>query len=633
MIPISKKYILLFILFYISFSSVFANNNGSEVLVIHSYTREFLWTRHLDDAISDTLIKNESDITLHIEYMDTKRYSVSLIEDDLLNLYKKKYQSTDLDLVILTDDNAINFVRKYRNELFGLTPILFCGLNRFPSVDLLQEGMAGIVEGVDISSNIELISTVLPDLETIYVVVGNSTSSQETLFELKRLIDKNPQWKPIEIITNVSFTELEIKLKELPSNSAVLNLAFWLDREGNSMGHNEILPLIAGSSNAPVFSLWDHTIQYGAIGGDVLSGSLHGEEIAKKGVEVLNGKPLSAIGIVEHRSTYPFLKYDIINKYKLDKRVIPEDVELKGKPVSFFVLHRKVIIISSIIISILSFLVIWLMKVNKKLNRANKEIDEMNKHLAEKVEERTRQLEHSMDQLIASEKQGLLINIINGMAHTFNTPLGIALTSLDIVKYETIKLNPGEELLQGIELLSNNMDRMINVLKQMKQYSNMEGKTEGLLFDVESCLEVLQLGISNHKKSEVKYVYDCPKDVQIYGHPTVLTKILLFLIENSMVHGFENTDKGKISITVNQYPNELSIDYMDNGIGIDETDRDSIFDPFYSGSGRKKMSGLGLSISRKLLQEEFKGNIKLCDSSEGVHFKILLSTTKHIGRK
>lgn len=607
-----------------SLQKVYSSDHIPNILVIHSYNREFLWTRQLDDGITAALESHDEDLHIYREYLDTKRFSLSSMDEGLFNLLSARYKQVNLDLVILTDDNAIDFTRRYRKELFNDVPILFCGLNRMPEDDLLAEGITGIVEAVDIASNIDLISTISPETETIYAVAGSSVSSRETLAELQNLISLNPQWKPIEVITDVSFDELKKRLSELSRRSVVLNLAFWRDREGQVMSHEEILPLIAESSPAPVFSLWDHTVQYGTLGGVVLDGFLHGKEIAERGLAVLDGASLDSMPVSEHRSTSSLLIYDIFKKFSLREELVPREVVLKGKPLSFFVMHRDIILIASFIISILTLLIIWLVIVNKKLTIAKLEIDNMNLSLTEKVKERTRQLEQSMEQLIASEKEGLLIKIISGMAHTFNTPLGVALTSLGLVKSEVDKLNPGSDLVAGLDLLTSSMDRMIKVINQLKQYSGRDLRDKGNQFSIESCLEVLPMGFVNFDEPKIEYEYTCPPDLVLFGQPTVLTKILLFLVENSILHGFEKKVSGNITVDVISEGNDIRIEYRDNGTGISEEERGDIFEPFFAGEGRKKMSGLGLAIAEKLIQDEFSGRIILKESLEGVFFEIIL---------
>jgi len=50
-------------------------------------------------------------------------------------VYKLKYKNFKFDIIIATDNNAFDFMRRYRDELFPGTPVVFCGVNYFQEVD------------------------------------------------------------------------------------------------------------------------------------------------------------------------------------------------------------------------------------------------------------------------------------------------------------------------------------------------------------------------------------------------------------------------------------------------------------------------------------------------------------------
>ena len=123
------KYILLFSLLF--FNYLFASSK--EVLLIHSYHKGYIWT----DDISQTIEKNFKplkDVELTTIYMDTKRIDTPEYITNLAKLYKQQFFDRKFDLIIISDNNAFDFIEKYYNYLFKDTPVLFCGINNYKSV-------------------------------------------------------------------------------------------------------------------------------------------------------------------------------------------------------------------------------------------------------------------------------------------------------------------------------------------------------------------------------------------------------------------------------------------------------------------------------------------------------------------
>ena len=78
----------------------------------------------------------------------------------LYGIYKHKYRYHNYDLIISADDNALNFLIKYRNDLFGEIPVVFNGINNFSKTETMLQGWkhyTGIIEAFDVRSNLNLI--------------------------------------------------------------------------------------------------------------------------------------------------------------------------------------------------------------------------------------------------------------------------------------------------------------------------------------------------------------------------------------------------------------------------------------------------------------------------------------------
>ena len=102
-----------------------------QILILNSYHKGYPWTDNLVKGIEKVLTEKIENCEILIEYMDTKRINTDEYYEVLFRLMKMKYSKINLDIIIVSDDNAFLFTVKYHRRLFGNTPIVFMGVNRF----------------------------------------------------------------------------------------------------------------------------------------------------------------------------------------------------------------------------------------------------------------------------------------------------------------------------------------------------------------------------------------------------------------------------------------------------------------------------------------------------------------------
>lgn len=121
------KYFLLFSILFYNF--LFANE-PKEVLLIHSYHKGYSWSDDISKTIEKNFAKNKN-IELTTVYMDTKRIDENEYIKNLAKLYEQQFFDRKFDLIIVSDNNAFDFMFTYHETLFKDIPVLFCGINNF----------------------------------------------------------------------------------------------------------------------------------------------------------------------------------------------------------------------------------------------------------------------------------------------------------------------------------------------------------------------------------------------------------------------------------------------------------------------------------------------------------------------
>jgi len=270
---------------------------------------------------------------------------------------------------------------------------------------------------------------------------------------------------------------------------------------------------------------------------------------------------------------------------------------------------------------------------------AQQEIRHLNENLEKKVEERTLELKQSMEKLertqehlIESEKLASLGGLVAGVAHEINTPVGLSLTGIthfsDMTKklkkdYEDENLSE-EEFKHYIDIAYNlahtirlNLEKTAQLVRSFKQVAVDQSIEEKREIDMHKYIDEVVLSLHNKlKQSKVKVQVLCPKGLKFSTYPGDISQILTNLIVNSLMHGFDKTMQGEITIEVQSNESEIVLIYKDNGKGIKKENLKKIYEPFFTTNREGGGTGLGLNIIYSLVNKKLNGTIG-CESQEG----------------
>lgn len=257
----------------------------------------------------------------------------------------------------------------------------------------------------------------------------------------------------------------------------------------------------------------------------------------------------------------------------------------------------------------------------------------------ERLEDSLKALKHTQDKLIIKEKLASLGELIAGIAHELNTPVGIAITLNSYLekqtkalklKYDEGRLSKGdmdrffesiEETLPTSEKTLNRVAKLIEVFKQtLLEGSLLEVHSVELKSFFETAVEDYQYKIQGQGHT-LQIISD--ESVKAYIYPMVWQQILYQLINNSLIHGFEDQMKGNIEIRIIKEANKIQWIYRDNGKGISEEIKEKVMHPFFSTRKHKGSAGLGLHIVHNLVTQTLGGSLQiLSQEGQGVEITI-----------
>ncbi len=350
-----------------------ASANGSQAqraLLINSYDPSFPTFFKQIDGIKHGFLESgysQETLTLDIEFMDTKRYAgAENVERFRRSLAFKLDGRKPYDLILVSDDNALVFALEHQDDLLAGRPIVFLGIN---NVRLAKElatnpDVTGVVEAISLEDTLEIIELLHPGSDELYVVVAANRSSRANLarFQARKGALKRMTGK-ILALDDLSYAELAARMKAIPETSAVLLFGAYRDREGKTKTYLEGLRYLLRHTKAPIYSLWEHGLGFGILGGKMISHFEQGRVAARMASKILDGVSPAAVPVVSSSPNVFTFDYRVMQHHGLALEDLPPEAKILNAPKTWYA-HYQVWIPWIVAFFVFQFVIIVFLAVN-----------------------------------------------------------------------------------------------------------------------------------------------------------------------------------------------------------------------------------------------------------------------------
>lgn len=268
-----------------------------------------------------------------------------------------------------------------------------------------------------------------------------------------------------------------------------------------------------------------------------------------------------------------------------------------------------------------------------------KELLEHQDLLEIRVKDRTKELEISFQnltetqsQLAESKKMASLGGMVAGVAHEINTPIGICITAVSNLSELTVSLEKdfinGQVSKTGFSqyinsaqksanIIESSLDRAAELIGSFKQVAVDQTSEQLRTFYLKAYIAEILYGLSLklHGRN-IEMHFESDDDFEVHSSPSAIAQIVTNLVINTLTHGFDEEEKGEITIRVNKESEWVTLTYQDSGKGIPAKCLSKIYEPFFTTARGQGGSGLGLHITYNLVHQSLDGSIN-CQSEEG----------------
>jgi signal transduction histidine kinase len=625
------------------------------VLVLHSYHTGYEWTDSLDAAIRRRLQESPYEFDIRVEHMDTKRHASAAHLDRFAAFFASKYGAHHFDVVIVTDDAALDFAVKHHRSLLHGAKVVFCGVGdpaRAHSVP--RDSFTGIVERFDFSGILQAALALHPGRRQVLVIGDNTNVGEVTLRNAAEIASRRPDLEFHYLDGKaVAFRDILATVRRSGDQTVVMASAFVLDRDGTYYPRDEANRLIAAASPAPVYSPSVSQLGQGIVGGSKNSGTTDGRLVAQLALDVLQGRPPARIPITEELNEEPVYDDRQLSRWKIDRTKLPANAEIVNRPepvVDFYTRYRPWLLgglaFTVFQTGVIGALVVAVTRRRRAeariqqqaeaLRSANQDLARANASLHSEIGERLRaeaEKEQLNLQLIQSQKMEAIGKLAGGVAHDFNNLLSVILGHVEFALDALPVESPLAGDLREVQTAGN---RAATLTRQLLAFSRKQF-LQPTLVDLNEVTARIEAMLRRIIGQDVCLVRVCDAGLGLVrADEAQVEQVLLNLVINArdaMPDGGQITietahaDVTQDQITVIGVPKPgryVRVSVTDTGIGMDEDTLSHAFEPFFTTKAAGRGTGLGLSMAYGIVKQSGGGIVVDSRPGDGARFDVYL---------
>ncbi len=546
-------------------------------------------------------------VVVYQENLDLARFPSPDYREQSGQWLRQKYRDVEIDVVVAAGPVSMELARQFRKEYWPHAKII--GVSGNGSPDNPDDTVARLTVGLDVAGTIDVAKTLMPEASRLVVVMGASVAYEElgawVLGEAEEAATRHGL--TMETLTGLSFEETRHRLSLLPRDVIVFYDSFYIDGAGQSHIPRDALVHLSRTSGAPVFGMMGTFIGHGLTGGSVLSMEVLGSELGEMTAEAISAPAGEAPASRVSRANRIMFDWRELQKFGLAGRPLPDGAEIHFEPPSLWETHREVVLVTGIFLVAQSAWIVALIIQLRLRRRAEQKVS------------------NQRDQLAHAGRVSSLGQLVASIAHELNQPLGAILNNARAAERLLQNENPDivelRAIIADIRADDTRASDSIEQMRAMLNRSPMAFAAVALKNLLHQTATLLMFD-ANRRGVDLKVVTDLALP-PVHGDPTCLQQIVINLVLNSM-DALDGKDDGSVVIKADPdaFGSMIILRVQDNGQGIPEAVRASIFEPFHT----TKPAGMGMGLAIcQTIAEAHGGTLELESSGpEGTCFSCSL---------
>ncbi len=523
-------------------------------------------------------------IVLFSESLDAQLFTEDALDSENFALLAKKYKGLHINVVDVFSRAALEFYQRHGSRLWPGARIVYQGFMG-EAVDRteLPPNAIEIAPRNDVGATIDMARGMQPNARRILVVSGASDIDKrsEQLARKRLATVTEPE---VEFLSGLPSPELIARIAAEPTDSIVIYLAQFRDRDGRPYTPQEDLSEIGRLSRAPVYGTVETYVGSGILGGTMESYARRGRMVAEQVQAAVAGKPNEPSRVLLAAPSRCIVDARALRHWSLDASRLPAGCEIRFAERPYWREHPvRFAAILAIMLSEAALITALLIELWRR-------------RLAERTLQR-----HLIETTHAS-RLALAGELTASIAHEIKQPLAAILSNAEtaeVILHSNLNLrNSLRPILADIrrdDIRASEVIRRLRTLLAKHEVEHRPTELNAVVADVCALLR----SEADRRKVRIEIVQDSV--AQMMGDRIQIQQVLINLMMNAMdAVANVSEERRTICISVTSSEQRSTVTVSDLGQGIRSSELHKVFNSFYS--TKHAGMGLGLSIARAIVE-------------------------------
>jgi signal transduction histidine kinase len=483
------------------------------------------------------------------------------------------------DLIVAVSGPAAIFARKYRQQLFPDTPLLFAAVDeRYLRAAPLGENETAVAVRNDFPRLIDDILQVLPETRHIFVVAGTGQIGQFWRNELEAPFSRFRGRLTFEWPDKLSLSEILRRCASLPDHSAIFYLMFGTDAAGSAYADERVLADLRATANAPVFGGQSVHLGAGSVGGTMLSIDILARNTADVALRLLNGATPGSIRVPPQRPSQPIFDWRELDRWGIPESRLPSGSVVRFRAPSLWRVYRGTVLTAAGVVAVQSLLIAGLLYQRRARQRAE---NDSRRNLA----------------LAADASRRETMSALNSsIGHELGQPLGSIVSNAQalqmMVTANRATSDTIGEILTDIQTQGVRATEIIDRHRTMLKSHQLDKKPIDVHAVIKETLGLVEHNMSMRQVEARMNLSSSP--CVIDGDPLLLQQVFVNLVLNAL-DAMTDTPPAQRRVTISSDVRTADVDVSvrDTGPGLPADRLDKLFMPFVT----TKPHGLGIGLT------------------------------------
>lgn len=350
-------------------------DDAPRVLIIGSYERYVTSTSIQEDAIRQKIATAFQCAQIRADYLVSGAGVTGPLApeaaEEFAKVLRDKWRDLNPNIIVTIDTLAFELMTSPEGRgVFPGVPVVFSGVCWDEAKvrergKLVEGGIAGVVEHIDVAASFALMRRMQPDLKTVLIVGGLGPRGESQREEVRRQLSTfdpgvEVKWAESARIRDV----IDGEAAAIAPNGAVLFL-----------GHSSQVEFAKGATGAryawpvPLYIVYETNLLEGTLGGVVVSSAAEGRRAGQMAVEVLSGKPIREIGVDTTSAQQVVFDHDNLKRWRMLGRV-PQGAIIHGVPVPWWERWGEWVALGTVLAGLQAVAITGLLVMRSLLRRA-----------------------------------------------------------------------------------------------------------------------------------------------------------------------------------------------------------------------------------------------------------------------